>query len=512
MTGIAAPGSTLWLLGCELRLTARQWFSRGARVVSFVIVVLALGAGCAFGGVPLALWLRHAPLVLAPPLVLALDLGLLVVFTLILSQTLSAAVLAFFERGDLDLLLSSPLPPGRVLTVRAVSIALTPFLWFALFLTPVLLPLALLQSASWALDYLLLAAVALLASSAGVFIAMGLIRTIGPRATRTLGQLLAAVIGALFFLASQARNLLPDRGRSLGASFLRLGPDGPLSPQGLLAIPARAALGEPLPVLALAGGGFAIFTILTLQLGRRFADDAARAAGSGRARRRALAPAVSDRSFGGGPFLALMRKELRLLRRDPVLLSQVLLRTIYVVPLTALVVRDAGGGGGKILLAAGAGAIVFMAGQIAGSLAWITISAEDAPELLACAPVPASLARRAKLVATLIPVAVLMAVPIGTLMILRPWVGFCAAVGAALSAGSSGLINLWYEKPAPRTAFRSRRGGSVTGASAELLLGLGWAATTGLAGSFSAYALAPGVLSILALGLLRVFARPDRRY
>jgi hypothetical protein len=46
-----------------------------------------------------------------------------VVFTLMLSQTLSASSEALYERNDLDLLFSSPIGPAKVLFVRSLGVA-----------------------------------------------------------------------------------------------------------------------------------------------------------------------------------------------------------------------------------------------------------------------------------------------------------------------------------------------------------------------------------------------------
>ncbi len=518
MSGLRAPpGSTLWLLSHELRLTARALAGRKGAALSFWILGIAILVVTGAAGVPLSLYLRGRTLPISGALALGLDFGLVAIFTLILSQTLSAAVSAFYERGDLDLLLSSPVPSGRILTVRASAVALTPFMWFALFATPFLLPLTLLVRPGWILDYALLAALALLAGAGGVAMAMGLFRLIGPKRTRTAGQILAALIGAAFFLVSQARNLAPDGGRAAAVWFLSLARSGALQGGAPLTWPAAAVAGDPAPLLAIVAAAVLVFTLTTRGLGRRFAADAALAAGALATRGRRDARPLEARAFRGGVFAALMRKELRLLLRDPVLLSQVLLRTLYILPMTLLLARRAAGahaGGfmGGVALSAGAGAVAFMAGQVAGSLAWITISAEDAPELLASAPVNGGFARRAKLTATMIPVAALLAIPLGVLAVLAPWVGFCAILGAAAAAAASGLINLWFEKPAPRSAFRSRRGGSVLGAGAELLAGLGFGIATGMAASGLLSALVPLCVSVAGLVLLRIFADPDRRY
>ncbi len=512
-----AQGSTLWLLRHELRLTARGLAGRKGAALSFFVLALAIVVMTGAAGAPLALYLRGHPVTPDGPLALALDFGVASIFTLILSQTLSAAVSAFYERGDLDLLLASPVPPGRILAVRAVAVALTPYLWFALFATPFVLPLSVILSPVWLLDYALLAALSLLAGAAGIALAMAMFRLIGPKRTKTAGQVMAALIGSVFFLFSQARNLLPDGGRAFAGRFLEVSQSRLLAPGAPLTWPAAAAMGAPGPLLLFLAVAILVFAVLTQGLGRRFASDAALAAGVSTApEARTLRP-LTAAAFRGGVFSALMRKELRLLIRDPILLSQVLLRTLYILPMTFVLARNAakshtGGFLSGVALASGAGAVAFMAGQVAGSLAWIVISAEDSPELLASAPVQGAFVRRAKLTAVMIPVVVMLAIPLGVLSVLAPWVGLCAVLGSASSAAASGLINLWFEKPAPRKAFRSRRGGSVLGASAELLIGLGYGVSTGLAAAGTPFALVAIAVSTGALGVLRLFAEPDRRY
>ena len=127
-----------------------------------------------------------------------------------------------------------------------------------------------------------------------------------------------------------------------------------------------------------------------------------------------------------------MRKELRLLWRDPALLSQVGLRVLYLVPLCYALVQGARFGHG-VTLASGVALVSVVAAQVAGSLAWITVSAEDAPELLASSPLGGERIRLAKLGSALIPLAAIMAIPLVGLTVLAPWAGVVATVGTALS-------------------------------------------------------------------------------
>jgi ABC-2 type transport system permease protein len=318
---------------------------------------------------------------------------------------------------------------------------------------------------------------------------------------------------------SQAKSLLPDNGRALFGGALAWARSGLFDPGAPLAWPTRAVMGDPLALLVFTTLSVGVFLGVTAALGRRFAADASLAAGAGADRTRRSSAPVTVAGFRDGVFIAMMRKEIRLLVRDPTLLSQVLLRTLYILPMTFVLARNAGrssegahGLMGSFTLAAGAGAVSFMAGQVAGSLAWIAISAEDAPELIACAPVLAAVVRRAKLTAVMIPVAALLAMPLGALLVFSPWIGVCALAGSAASAISSGLINLWFEKPAPRKAFRSRRGGSVLGASAELLIGLGWGVAAAMAAFASPWALIPTAVTLAALAALYGLSAPDRAY
>jgi ABC-2 type transport system permease protein len=501
---LGRPGSTLWLLGYELRLAWRgaagQGRRRGVVAVIFGLVLLIVG-------LPLGLMLARQPLAATTATVVMLDLALLVVATLMLSMALGAALQAFQARGDLDLLLSSPLSGRKVLAARVGAIAGGAFLAWAGLATPFLLPVAVLGHPAWLAAYPTLAAMALACACGGVGLAMALFRLIGPRAARTVGQVLAALIGAAVYLASQSFRLFPSVGRSAAAWVQAAANAGLFAPLSPLSWPARAMIGEPWPLAALIALALAAFALTARALGRRFVADAALSAGIG-----SRVPVGPERAgkgrFAGSTFHAVTRKEWRLLLRDPALISQVLMRVLYLAPLCAVMLarsarHDA------FAAAAVAGPVALMAGQVAGALAWITLSAEDAPDLIAASPARALVVRRAKLAAALQPTAVLLAAPLIGLTVLSPRIGLAAAGGSAAAAVSAALVNLWLGKPAPRQAFNRRPGGSAA-MFAELAIGIGWALTTGLAALGSLWALVPAVLTLLGLGALNVVAEPDR--
>lgn len=499
---IAPPGSTLWLLGFELRIAWRTALGRRGGRSRFV--VLGLLALVALGiGLPFAFILRRIGIPIVAFTVLAADAVALVVFTLMLSQTLSGAIEALYTRGDLDLLFSSPLDPRKTLTVRFLALATTAFITFASFVVPFLVPFALMGHWRWLALLPTLAALALAASATGLALAVGLFRLIGPRRTRAVAQILAAVIGAIFFLTSQTRSLFGARTTTIWSQVAETANEPRLQLPAVASWPLRAALGEPLPLAAMICASAALFFGVSAWLGRRFAADAAAAQGADVGQRRARGSPIGE--FASGPFAATFIKEVRLLRRDIALIAQVLLRVLYLLPATLLLLRNAIHGV-SLLLPGGAAFLCIMAGQVAASLTWITVSAEDAPALLLCAPAPPPVVRRAKLAAGLAPLAILLVPPLIVLIGVAPAVGIAATLGAGASAIAAGLINAWRPMPGKRTEFRRRRAGSTLTAWAQLLVSLMIAAATALVAAgpgYAPFAVAPAALAGLALLLLR---------
>jgi ABC-2 type transport system permease protein len=259
-------------------------------------------------------------------------------------------------------------------------------------------------------------------------------------------------------------------------------------------------LGETAPALVMLAVSALVFTGLVAALGRRFGDNAAAAAGREVGRR-----GRDDRKVAGfarGAFAATFRKELRLLARDAALISQVLLRVLYLAPLAFIMWRNAGEG--DWMVAGVASAVALVTGQLASSLTWITVSTEEAPDLLAASPASVDLIRRGKIAAALAPVAVLLFVPLAGLAWVSPWAGLAATVCCAGAAVSGSLVMLWYGKPGKRQEFNKKQsGGGWLAGLAELAVGAAWTGTTFLAVGASPWALAPLAAALLLLAALR---------
>src|SRR6202035_3178141 len=155
------------------------------------------------------------------------------------------------------------------------------------------------------------------------------------------------------------------------------------------------------------------------------------------------------------PRRALRRKEWTLLRRDPWLVSQTFMQMLYLIPPAVLLWPsfDDGNGAYNLLVPV----LVMAAGQLAGGLAWLAISGEDAPDLVATAPVVPRDVIRAKIEAVLGGVLMVFAPFLLALAWLAPFEALIAGAGVVLSAGSATAVQLWFRAQAKRSHFRRRQ-------------------------------------------------------
>ncbi len=90
--------------------------------------------------------------------------------------------------------------------------------------------------------------------------------------------------------------------------------------------------------------------------------------------------------------------------------------------------------------------IVMAAGQLAGGLAWLTISGEDAADLVATAPLSPSRVIRAKIEVVLIAIGVMFAPLVVALLFASPLQAAVTAIGVVIAAASATAIQLWFRR------------------------------------------------------------------
>jgi hypothetical protein len=148
---------------------------------------------------------------------------LLATFLFMLSSGLKASVEALFDRGDMDLLLSSPLPSRSIFTIKLGSIVAGVAALYLFFLAPFAHVGLVLGQFRWLALYPVLIAMAAVAASLAMLLTLASVRLLGARRTRVVAQVLGAAGGCAVVPVVASGQLHVAR-RRYGAGF-RAGKD-----------------------------------------------------------------------------------------------------------------------------------------------------------------------------------------------------------------------------------------------------------------------------------------------
>jgi ABC-2 type transport system permease protein len=497
----AAPGTTVWFARHESRLAWRDWLSmitagRRERLRRVIIAILIFATFMHF----VAYWMvgRYADAVVDKSMLVTITGSILLSWLLMVSQAMESMTRAFYSRSDLDLILASPVAATKLFAIRIATIAIG----MALMATPLAAPfiniLIALGGWRWLGAYGLIVAMGATATALAVGLTVALFRLIGTKRTRLIAQIVAAVIGAAFVIGLQVAAIL-SYGTISRVAVLQSQAVVAYAPDldSLVWWPARAAIGDIIPLVGVLALSLALLGLAIVLVSPRFGEYALVAAGTGNfshsaSRRQATFRAASPQG-------ALRRKEWMLLRRDPWLVSQTLMQMLYLIPPAVLLWHSFDDGNGAYALLVPV--LVMAAGQLAGGLAWLAISGEDAPDLVATAPVPSSFILRAKVEAVLGVIAVVFTPLLAVLAFVSLWHGLVAACGIIIATTAATSIQLWFRSQAKRSQFRRRQVSSRVATFAEAFSSIGWAATAAVASASLILAIAPAILaSLVVLG------------
>jgi ABC-2 type transport system permease protein len=332
---------------------------------------------------------------------------------------------------------------------------------------------------------------------------IALFMTLGPKRTRLAAQVMAAVIGAACVIGLQlaAIETLGSLSRTeiLGSSALvAIAPES----GSMLYWPARAAAGD---LAALAGVvAFSVFLLgASIALfAPRFGNCALAVGGVSRTPTRRLTTSNGFRR--STPRRALRMKEWLLLRRDPWLVSQSLMQILYLVPPAFLIWRGWGEGSGTVVVMVPV--LVMAAGQLAGGLAWLAISGEDAPELVATAPVSAREILRAKVEAVMGAIGLVFLPFVAAIALLSPWHAAVTALAILAASAAAIAIQHFFRTQAKRSHFRRRQTSSRAATLAEAFSSIAWAGTAALAAAGTWFAVVVGAFAVAILLIARLIS------
>jgi ABC-2 type transport system permease protein len=502
------PGTLVWFARHELRLTWRDGISmmtagrpgRGWKLaVGLTTFILCMHAVAFYA-------LRRASALAIEhdlPTLIATTCTILLSAAAMLSQAMESVTRIFYTRSDLELILSSPARTERLFAIRMATIILSVGVMSLFLLGPFIDMLAWLRGPRWLGGYGVVFAVSLTMTAVAIVLTVALFRTIGPKRTRLAAQIAAALVGGAFIVGLQLAAMF-STGTMSRFVFLRsrIVEEHVPNMDSAFWWPARSALGD-LPALgAVFIASLALFLLVAAIYAPRFAGYTIEASSISQRRdhRKAIHLPFRVRNASA----ALRRKEMLLLLRDPWLMSQSLMQLLYLIPPAFLLAKSfALSGRVAVILVP---ILIMAAGQLAGGLAWLTISGEEAKDLVQTAPVLPSRVLHAKIEAVMECILVVFCPFVICLALFSPAQAIIAAFGIAASAVSSAMIQLWFRSQAKRSHFRRRHTSSRIATFAEAFSSIVWAAAGAVAASGSWMSVIVAVAAMGILALVRLFS------
>jgi len=484
-----------WFARHEIRLAWREWLAMmtGARKkrTRAVIGLLVLAA---FLHLPAYAVIGRFADLQAPldkSTLIVVSATIFLAWALMLSQAIESVTRVFYARADLDLIMSSPVRLNNIFSVRIAAIALSVTAMALLLSSPFVDVLMIVGGLRWLSAFGVVIAIGLSAAAVAIAITVLLFHLIGPSRTRLAAQILAAIIGAGFVIALQVAAIL-SYGTLSRFAVLTSDAAAAYAPDfdSPLWWPARAAIGDGEMLSLLLAGSLVLLGGVMAVFSPKFAGTVVSASAT------ATAVRTSSRatSFRRGSRQSALRwKEFMLLRRDPWLVSQSLMQLLYLVPPALMLWRSFSDSSAATVLITPV--IVMAAGQLAGGLAWLTISGEDAADLIASAPMPPGGVIRAKIEVVMIAITAIFAPLIAALALASPVQAVVTAVFVIIATVSAAAIQLWFRVQAKRSQFRRRQTSSRVATFAEAFCSIGWAATAILAVTIPVAAIISGAMT-----------------
>ena len=506
---MSRPDTLVWLASHELRLGWRDWLSlmtagrrtRARTVTIALIVFAAFMHALAYSMVG-----RYAEAIADKATLVVVTGCVLLSLSLLLSQAMESVTRAFYTRADLDLILSSPVSARKVFSVRIARIAISVALIAMLLAAPFINVLAVLGGMHWLAAFGVVGAMGAVAAALAVVLTITLFRTIGAKRTRLVAQIVAAMIGASFVIGLQVAAILSygslSRFSALQSEWLIAhAPDS----DSALWFPARAVLGDPAALVVVGALGLALLGVTIAIFAGSFGEHATATTGVSNTR---VSQKRWSESFRCRSARSVLRqKEWTLLARDPWLVSQSLMQILYLLPPALMLWLSFREGG--IALVVLVPVLVMAAGQLAGGLAWLSISGEDAPDLVATAPILAARVTAAKIEAVIGTIALVFAPLAAVLAFASPLAAAASVVGVLIAAASATLIQLCFRVQARRVQFRRRQTSSRIATFAEAFSSIAWAATAALAAGGTWLALFPAFIAIVILAGVWLISPPN---
>lgn len=500
------PGSILWLARHQIRLSWRLG-RLGKKMPSWLKPVFTI-LFVAFLSFTMGYGIAKAFEAAAGDYKQISSLAGAIVLTLMISgisMNMMGSFMTITEKGDLDLLLSSPIPPHRFVAARLISSAWRGFCIYAGFATIFFGASIVMISPMFASIYVVVAGFAILDAALTYMIARQALLWFGLRNGRraiiTLGAVgvLVGLFGYQMVSSSGSLGQLAAKEDDPNASLVLLH-DWVVALTSNLSWLGGTILGDWLGALVFPVAGAVVSAAVLHFAGKRYDQDVAFLNGQNdhaphKARK------AHARQFRRPALVMVFHKEWLSLTRDPLFVSQLIVPLFTMVPFLGFVWNAMANPEEQSEMAPVMGAVfaaitVFNVTMLTSSLAWLTASVEEARDLLQASPLDPKIILQGKVLAAsgpaiielfLVAALVAWAWPLAALTIL--------VMGTATCAGAC-VIEFSRPRPTKRPKMTQRPDRSLVAVLFGLGLGILWACAAGLAAAKIVWWLLPAALAI----------------
>lgn len=500
------PGSILWLARHQIRLSWRLG-RLGKKMPSWLKPVFTI-LFVAFLSFTMGYGIAKAFEAAAGDYKQISSLAGAIVLTLMISgisMNMMGSFMTITEKGDLDLLLSSPIPPHRFVAARLISSAWRGFCIYAGFATIFFGASIVMISPMFASIYVVVAGFAILDAALTYMIARQALLWFGLRNGRraiiTLGAVgvLVGLFGYQMVSSSGSLGQLAAKENDPNASLVLLH-DWVVALTSNLSWLGGTILGDWLGALVFPVAGAVVSAAVLHFAGKRYDQDVAFLNGQNdHAPHKARKPHA--RQFRRPALVMVFHKEWLSLTRDPLFVSQLIVPLFTMVPFLGFVWNAMANPEEQSEMAPIMGAVfaaitVFNVTMLTSSLAWLTASVEEARDLLQASPLDPKIILQGKVLAAsgpaiielfLVAALVAWAWPVAALTIL--------VMGTATCAGAC-VIEFSRPRPTKRPKMTQRPDRSLVAVLFGLGLGILWACAAGLAAAKIVWWLLPAALAI----------------
>lgn len=500
------PGSILWLARHQIRLSWRlgrlgkkipSWVKPVFTILFVALMSFALGFGVAKTFEAAAGDYEQLSS-LAGAIVLTLMISGL-------SMNLMGSFMTITEKGDLDLLLSSPIPPHRFVAARLISSAWRGFCIYAGFATVFFGATIVMVSPMFASIYLVVAGFAILDAALTYMIARQALLSFGLRN----GRRATIILGAIGVMIGLFGYQMVSSTGTLG----RMAADGEEANPSLVALHdwvvaltshfgwlGGTILGDWVGALAFLFAGVIVSALVLNFVGKRYDQDVAFLNGQNDHAPHKVRKAHA-RQFRRPALWMVFHKEWLSLTRDPLFFSQLIVPLFTMVPFMGFVWNavthpEDQSEMGPFMGAMFAAITVFNVTMLTSSLAWLTASVEEARDLLQASPLDPKIILQGKILAASGPAIVQLLVIAGIVLWAWPLSSLIMLVmGMATCAGAC-VIEFSRPRPTKRPKMTQRPDRSMVTVLFGLGLGVLWACAAGFAAAKTLWWLLPAALAI----------------